>query len=201
MIEAPTAPTVVKVGGSLLDWPELPERLADDLSRRPGPLILVVGGGRAADYVRHLDRAHGLGEERSHRLALRALDLTACIVAELLGLDVAEEVAELTDRAATAGPILLAPRRFLDDEDRTSSAPLPHDWRVTTDSIAARLAERLRASQLVLLKSVGLPRGVHRAEAARLGLVDPAFPAVAAQVARVRFRNLRDPAGADDLLP
>jgi hypothetical protein len=67
---------------------------------------------------------------------------------------------------------------------------------VTSDSIAARLAVRLGAQELLLLKSAPLPPGADRAEAARLGLVDPAFPAVARPLRSVRYQHLRDPSAS-----
>ncbi len=47
-------------------------------------MLLIAGGGPAADLVRALDRIHGLGDQTAHRLALHAMDLTANILAELL---------------------------------------------------------------------------------------------------------------------
>jgi aspartokinase-like uncharacterized kinase len=70
---------------------------------------------------------------------------------------------------------------------------LPPSWDVTSDSIAARVAHLLRARELVLLKSAPLPPRVDRDEAARLGLVDPAFPEISSRLARVFYVNLREP--------
>ena len=79
------APIVVKVGGSLFDLPGLGSRLVSWLETLPhSEVLLVAGGGVAADVVRQLDRCHGLGEETSHWLALRALSLTAHLLASLL---------------------------------------------------------------------------------------------------------------------
>ena len=81
---------VIKVGGSLLDWPELPGRLIG-LSRHAASsqttvndAVLIAGGGAAADWIRCLDQIHGLGDVAADRLAVHALDLTAAILAELL---------------------------------------------------------------------------------------------------------------------
>jgi hypothetical protein len=158
---------------------------------------LIVGGGRAADLVRDLDRTHALGEERSHALALRALDLSAHLLAALSpGLVVVDDPAILPIAWDSRRIPLLPPRRFLETVDASSADPLPMSWRVTTDSIAARLAVHLAARELVLLKSAPLPIGTTRAAAARLGLVDPSFPAVARPLATVTYLNLRDPDGA-----
>jgi hypothetical protein len=78
-------PIVVKVGGSLFDLPDLGSRLQSWLDRLPTRQVLLVpGGGPTADVVRELDRRHGLGDERAHWLALRALMLNAYFLAELL---------------------------------------------------------------------------------------------------------------------
>ncbi len=195
-------PVVVKVGGSLLTWPGLRHGLsAYWQTRRPWRPVVIVGGGGAADLVRDLDRIHGLGEDRSHHLALCALELTARLLAGLMpGLEVVERPDELAS-VWDAGRIpILSPRRFLeDDADRPDS--LPETWEATTDSIAARVARQLGAAELALLKSTPLPPGTDRASAARLGLVDPLFPVVARGLRCVTYRNLRDPSGVATPLP
>ena len=180
---------VVKVGGSLLGWPPLPARLGEYLEARAGDrIVVVVGGGPAADWIRDLDRLHGLGPGRSHALALRSLDLSAHVLSALL------PTLAVVDSIASFGAIweagrlpLLAPRRFADGDD-----PLPHSWDVTTDTIAARLAARLGASELALLKSAPLPEGANPVEAARLGLVDRAFPEASKLLEVVTYVNLRE---------
>ncbi len=187
---------VVKVGGSLLDWPSLPARLADYLATRRGDrLVLVVGGGRFADTLRDLDATHALGEARSHALALRVLDLTAWVVADLMpGLVVVDEIDDLESAWSSGLVPVLAPRRFLDADER-SGVFLPHAWSTTTDAIAARLASRIGAGELALLKSAPIPSGTDRDAAARLGLVDPEFPRASAGVPVVSYLWLRDPDG------
>ena len=188
--------TVIKVGGSLLDWPGLPDRLTAEVAEYASRgVVLVCGGGRFADAVRDLDRTHGLGEGRSHALALRALDLTAHVLADLLpGSEVVAD-RDAIDSCLQRGRVpILAPRRFLDRDDARPDA-LAHAWTTTTDAIAARLAVRLGAGGLLLLKSVSLPPGSSLADAARLGLVDPEFPRAARDLGGVRFRNARDPVG------
>ena len=68
--------TVVKVGGSLYDLPDLGLRLQDSLAwlgKCPSPTSCSCrAAGRTADVIRDFDRIHHLGEERAHRLALTA---------------------------------------------------------------------------------------------------------------------------------
>lgn len=189
--------TVVKVGGSLLDWPALPEALRAFLDdHRDDRLVMIVGGGAAADLVRDLDRIHNLGEVRAHALAIRSLDLTARVLAAIVpGLVVVETIADLQGRLDGGGIPILAPRRPLEDDALRTDDPLPTSWSVTTDAIAARIATRIGASCLILLKSTSAPPGTTREQAARLGLVDPRFPHEARPIPRVVLRNLRGPQG------
>jgi len=188
-------PVVIKVGGSLLNWPGLPERLSSFLASLPNPRrVLITGGGRATDAVRELDHAHRLGDEIAHRLALRSLDLTAHLLVAIQPRSrVVESWDHLTDCWDDGLLPILAPRRFLEEVDSQHSAPLPASWDVTSDSIAARLAIFLKASELVLLKSASLPSGSDRHAAARLGFVDPVFPNEIGRLPRVSYVNLRDP--------
>ena len=85
----PTSLAVVKVGGSLFGWPELPGRLIAFLEARRAiepteAVILIAGGGPAADWIRSLDQVYRLGDEAAHGLALHALALTAATLTSLL---------------------------------------------------------------------------------------------------------------------
>ncbi len=190
--------TIIKVGGSLLDWIELPARLgyflADHRSRIAGGCtILIAGGGRAADLVRRLDRDHRLGDETAHRLAIRAMDLSGLFLAAILpGSIIVERMAELPEAWGSGRiPVLIA-GPVLEEIERPGVVSLPHSWETTSDSIAARIAVHLEADSLVLLKSTPLRVGASREEAARLERVDPLFPSVSQTIPRVEYLNLRD---------
>jgi aspartokinase-like uncharacterized kinase len=187
-------PTIIKVGGSLFDWPEIGERLALWLKAlRRSDVILLAGGGAAADVVRDLDRIHHFGEERSHFLALRSLTLTAHALAELLSptprvaVVVRQEHCEALWRQGGIPIIDLGSFGLTD----ANPDPLPHCWGVTSDSLAARVAVVTRARELVLMKSVMIPEGTSWEEASRHGYVDEHFP-IAARGIQVRVVNLRE---------
>ena len=191
--------TVIKVGGSLLEWPELPLRLTRFLDSRRSQLplerlILIVGGGSAADLVRRLDTTHGVGDQAAHDLALHALDLTALLLAAILPRCRAVDQVEALSPAWEEGVVpILAPRRILAALDRTCLDPLPATWDVTSDSIAAWIALSCRAECLILLKSATLPADASLETAARLGRVDPMLPRIARALPRVEYVNLRHP--------
>jgi aspartokinase-like uncharacterized kinase len=187
---------VVKLGGSLLDLADLVPRLRAWLAAQPAcPTILVVGGGAMVDAIRHSSEAHELRDAAAHWQCIRAMGVQAETMiaalpeAELLiGVDAARRF----DRKLDGPPLwILEPWHFLREDDRQGRlAPLPESWDVTSDSIAARVAELSGAEELVLLKSAPPPNGTLE-ELAAAGYVDRFFPQAARGPARVRFVNLR----------
>lgn len=181
-------PIVVKVGGSLYDLPDLGPRLHHLLDALDTCTILMVpGGGALADAIRCLDKLHGLGEEAAHWLALRALSVNAQFLAKLLGLDVVGH----PDSTWRERVCILDCHAFAAADDGEPGA-LPHRWQVTSDSIAARAARRIKAQRLVLLKSISIPVGTNWHDAARCGWVDEFFAEAVGNTLEVRVFNLRE---------
>jgi aspartokinase-like uncharacterized kinase len=177
--------TVVKVGGSLYDLPDLGSRLRCWLATLDThQLLLVPGGGITTDVVRELDGVHRLGEEVAHALALRTLTLNAWFLAALLGGDPPVLAPRPGDR--WGGVALLDAWGFC----ATDRGPerLPASWEATSDSVAARAAVVLGAGELYLLKSVEVEDWQ---DAAARGAIDPVFPSVLRPGLRVRAVNLR----------
>ena len=176
----PSSVVVVKVGGSLYDLPDLGSRLRAWLTEQCAgdDVVLVPGGGGTADVIRHFDRVHGLGEETSHWLALRALTLNARFLASLLPpAYVVGTIDSLRDAwEKNQLPILDAHEFARDDEKRPGH--LPHSWAAASDALAARVALVVRARHLILLKSTTIPPGMDWREAGRQGLVDAMFAEV-----------------------
>ena len=164
---------VVKVGGSLFDHAGFGPAIRRWLAAMREPVTLVAGGGLCADAVRTYDRIHGLGEEQSHWLALRAMAVTADMLRSMI--------------AETPNVTVLDAFAFCENDSL-----LPHSWLATSDSIAARVAERLAASRLILLKSVDLPSGLNWPDASKAGLVDEYFPEAVSRVScPVEWINFR----------
>ncbi len=175
--------TVVKVGGSLYDLPDLQSRLRRWLAEQTdGRVLLVPGGGATTDVVRRFDDVHGLGEEKAHWLALRALAANAVFLAALLD---ATAVIEHPRDAVPGVSILDAFAFAALDERQSPTRCLPHTWAATSDAVAARAAVVGGAARLVLLKSVTLPRRIDWIEASRRSFVDPVFPEVIREAPRL----------------
>jgi aspartokinase-like uncharacterized kinase len=183
--------TVVKVGGSLYDLPDLQSRLRRWLDEQTdGRCLLVPGGGATADAVRRLDAIHSLGDEAAHWLALLALSMNATFLTSLLR----DKPVVQHPRDARLGVSILDPFAFaVLDERQNPTRSLPHNWSATSDAFAARAAVVVGAARLVLLKSVTFPPGSDWTEAGRCGFVDPVFPSVILEASRlvVEAVNLR----------
>jgi aspartokinase-like uncharacterized kinase len=188
--------TVVKVGGSLYDLPDLRTRLRTWLAQLDADKVLLVpGGGATADAIRHLDRVHQLGEEASHWLAIQALSVNARFLQVLLP-DAPLITDDSESRFAYASGselyLLDALPFFVADEARPDH--LPHCWEVTSDSLAVRVATLLDAQELVLLKSAG-SAGHTWSAAWHDGLLDPHFGDAMRKAPagmQVRIVNLRN---------
>lgn len=185
-------PVVVKVGGSLFDLPDLRDRLRRWLTTIGRPrVVLVPGGGAAAEAVRTLDRAHALGDATAHWLALRAMALNARFLARILDADIAYHVKHCRTIWGKRRVAVLDAYEFVRADERDPGR-LPPTWAVTSDSVAARFAVVSGASELVLLKSVAPPDGDIAAWAAA-GYVDAYFAtALAGTNLAARAVSLRD---------
>ena len=180
---------IFKLGGSLLDLPDLPLRLAALLAQRPDRRhLLIVGGGPAADIVRNWDRIYRLGDDVAHRLAIQAMTLNAKMLQALMpGAELSGGPEEIGTESVERGLAILDPVAFLN-----RAKELPSSWDVTSDSIAASAALRWNAEELVLMKSRCLPAACTLADAQHVGLVDRYFSKIAGRLPRIGWVNLRD---------
>ncbi|KQU19117.1 uridylate kinase [Methylobacterium sp. Leaf94] len=173
---AGTAPTVVKIGGSLVaDARRLRAQLVRLADGELGPCLLVPGGGPFADAVRTTQSALGFPDALAHRLALDAMGHMAEIVSELEPrLVVARDLAAIADALAAGRVPVWDPVAL-----KAGHPDIPETWEVTSDSLALWLAGAVGAPLCLLVKSVDRPLRTRWTDLARVGLVDAAFPAFA----------------------
>jgi aspartokinase-like uncharacterized kinase len=192
---------IVKLGGSLLDWPNLARQLPQWFAAQtPAMNVVVVGGGEFAEEVRRLDGIHHLSARDAHWLAAETMQITAKLVAKLL--PSTQGIQRFARLAAEAQPepgvVIFDAWQFLCEVEPTLPGDkLPEDWTTTSDSISARVARALQAEELVLLKSA-LPAGLPASATAAIEAlaaaeyVDAALPQMAAGIQRIRCVDLRD---------
>lgn len=141
--------TVIKVGGGLLARAGAFDRVVDALGAAAGHRILVVsGGGPFADTVRALSRRIELDADTAHWMAILGMEQYAHALAfRVAGARLVEGKQDIAAALANGRVPVLAPFRWLRAVD-----PLPHSWDVTSDSIAAWIADAVGARRLVLIK-------------------------------------------------
>lgn len=152
---------VVKVGGSLLLWPGLPQSLDRWLAQWPARRwVLIAGGGPWAELVRRFDQTFSLPARTAHEAAMTTLSTTSRLLAAVLPechwtnswSILKEHVQQQSGHPArlvvdcsswfSAGPYAAAAVRAV-----------PPSWETTSDSLAAEVARALGIRQLWLLKS------------------------------------------------
>lgn len=143
---------VVKLGGSLLGSPELPQWLETLIKISDGKVVIVPGGGVFADAVREAQQYSGVSDSVAHALALIAMDQYGILLAGMnAGIVTASSELEIAERGWQHRAIVWLPSKMvLADEG------VPKNWQVTSDSLGAWLANKISAEQLILVKSKSL---------------------------------------------
>ncbi len=140
---------VVKIGGSLGRDPLLRDWLRLLSEQGGGQVVVVPGGGAFADQVRDYQMQWQFNDLVAHNMAVLAMVQYAMMMQGLSpGLSLAVDDDSVHRVLRNAGVALWAPFPLLRErsDDMTN-------WDVTSDSIAAWLANRLNAERLVLVKS------------------------------------------------
>lgn len=151
-----------------------------------GKVVLVPGGGPWADEVRAAQQREGFDDRVAHRKALRAMEHYGSVLTAMRANLV--PAASFTQMRATLskGQVpVWSPHDMV-----VADACIPESWDVTSDSLAAWLANQLNASALLLVKSLTVAEpDLSVEELSRRGWVDQAF-ATFTRAARYRIRVL-----------
>jgi aspartokinase-like uncharacterized kinase len=140
---------VVKLGGSLLNSPELKRWLQLFAQYGDGQIVIVPGGGIFADAVREAQQRSRCSNAAAHRMAVMAMDQYGVLLADLNPMLVtANSELEIAERGWQHRAIVWLPSAMVLTDDT-----IPMSWQMTSDSLAAWLAIKLNASHLVLVKS------------------------------------------------
>jgi aspartokinase-like uncharacterized kinase len=142
---------VVKVGGSLAEYPDSLRKLCKRLASfaMDHKILIVPGGGKFADAVRDLGENFGLSNSVAHRMAILAMDQFGLLLLDVTPNSfVTYSLEEVKSSSIGRLPIFL-PSKLMFRKD-----PLEHSWDVTSDSIAAYIAGLIHADKLILVTDV-----------------------------------------------
>ncbi len=143
---------VIKIGGSLAEDQNSLVRLCKELITfsKSYPIIIVPGGGRFADIVRHLYDKLKISDEIAHKMAILAMDQYGLLLKDIMKEALPTYSLKNALKASKRGILsIILPSKIV-----FSSDPLEHSWRVTSDSISAFIASSLKAEKLILAKDV-----------------------------------------------
>ncbi|MBL8816928.1 MAG: hypothetical protein JNL58_12940 [Planctomyces sp.] len=196
---------VLKVGGSLLDLPDLSSRILalihhQNLQR----CLLVIGGGAAADEVRLRQKVDHFDDVTAHWSAIDAMSRNAhAWFSDAAGFCIAENRGSLTSIFREQPPqvAVVDATPFLQSEElglppaipNLPLSPLrclPANWSITSDSIAVWIAIRLNALNVWFLKSCD-PVGETIEDAVNAGQLDPGLLSFELHPNFLRWINLR----------
>jgi aspartokinase-like uncharacterized kinase len=170
---------VVKLGGSLVGDPLLPEWLALLAQLGGGRVTVVCGGGSFADEVRRVQSHWHIDDLAAHNMAVLAMAQTTWLAHGLQpALALAATEAELRRVLHAGRAAAWLPFEWLRGEasDHTN-------WGLTSDSIALELARTLNAERLVVVKSCAIDRRLTLEQLGDAGVLDARFAATARSAA------------------
>ena len=143
---------VIKVGGSIAAHPDALRTLCKKLSEiaKKHRLLIVPGGGEFADVVRGIEKRFASSAYVSHKMAVLGMDQFGLLLSELIPNAIAiaslEKAKDYWKSETT--PVFLPSKMMFREE------PMEASWDVTSDSIAAFVALRVKADTVILAKDV-----------------------------------------------
>lgn len=144
--------TVIKIGGSLATSPKILRLLCAKIGSigKKHSLFIVPGGSKFADVARDFDKRYKLTQETSHKIAILSMDQYGIILKELIPNSFSfNQLNEYKKILKTKKIPVFLPSSYMFKKD-----PLENSWSVTSDSIAAHLAEELNITNLILITDV-----------------------------------------------
>lgn len=140
---------VIKLGGSLLGSAELNSWLDVIARHGDGKIVIVPGGGILADAVYESQLMSGISDLVAHKMAVMAMDQYGILLAGLNSeLVTAASDLEIAERGWQHRAVVWLPSKMV-----IADESIPTTWEITSDSLAAWLAHKLNAEQLILVKS------------------------------------------------
>lgn len=140
---------VIKLGGSLYASKYLPEWLRIISKCTKHNLIIVPGGGPFANQVRLADETYSIQSKNSHAMAVLAMQQYAHLLQSISpDLVLADSMLEIKQPWENSKSVIWEPYPMVQDE-----CQLQASWQVTSDSLAAWLADYLSADRISYIKS------------------------------------------------
>ena len=162
---------IVKLGGSLGRDPVLREWLETLVELGSGRVVIVPGGGGFADEVREQQDLWRFDDLAAHNMAVLAMAQMALMMKGICpALALAASDTELRQAVQQARVPVWLPFEVLREQTDALT-----NWGVSSDSLAAWLANRLNAEGLLLVKACEIQPSMDMSDCAAAGIVDQEF--------------------------
>lgn len=181
---------VVKLGGSLSQSDTLMTCLNSiEQNYSDKAVVIVPGGGAFADQVRLAQQRWRFDDTIAHEMAILAMQQMALLIKGLKrDFPMARSVAGIQKQLRRQKCVIWSPA--IVELDR---AAIPASWEITSDSLAAWLAQALSADELILVKSALIDASLGLQELANRDIIDKGFCEIAGQAAfKIRVINQQD---------
>jgi aspartokinase-like uncharacterized kinase len=171
---------IIKLGGSLTNSGALINCLnALEKNYQDQTMVIVPGGGAFADQVRLAQQHWQFDDHTAHAMAILAMQQMALMFKGLKpGFAIARTVAAIQDSLNQQQTVIWSP-----DIAELDDAGILAGWDITSDSLAAWLAHRLSATELILVKSAAIDSALSLQQLAERQIIDKAFCNFAAHAA------------------
>jgi len=182
--------TIIKLGGSLSRTDSLINCLKAVQQNYQGrAAVIVPGGGAFADQVRLAQQHWHFDDSTAHNMALLAMQQMALMFKGLKpDFAIAYSVGAIQEQLSRQKTVIWSP-----DISELANAGIEASWDITSDSLAAWLANTLSATELVLIKSTVIDDNLSLDQLAEQDIVDKAFCSFAAQAGfKVRIMNAQN---------
>jgi aspartokinase-like uncharacterized kinase len=164
--------TVIKLGGSLSRTDALVNCLdAVEQNYQGRAVVIVPGGGAFADQVRLAQQHWQFDDNTAHHMALLAMQQMALMFKGLKpGFVIVSSTAAIQDQLDRKQVLIWSPGLI-----ELDNAGIQASWDITSDSLAAWLANTLSATELLLIKSAAIDDSLNLDQLAEQDIVDKAF--------------------------
>ena len=171
---------IIKLGGSLQEkGREIIRFLSDYAEKNAHTFIIIPGGGHFVKRIKELSEQEVISDDAAHWMAVLGMHQYGFYLADGSGIEIVESMEELRNVVHIG---VLLPYNLLKEDDS-----LPHTWNVTSDTIAAFVANKVGEKSFIKLTDVDglmddkglLVRQIHAKamiKNARTGCVDVELP-------------------------
>ena len=163
---------IIKLGGSLSQADTLLNCL-DKIEKnyKHQKVIIVPGGGAFADQVRMAQSHWQFDDSIAHKMAILAMQQMALLIQGLKSeWMIAETTTHLTEGLKTNNVLIWSPCN-----KELAANDIAESWDITSDSLAAWLANKLSAQHLILVKSATIDQNLSLQELSQTGIIDKCF--------------------------